>query len=311
MKSNRVVWDSLLTALAPAIWGSTYLVTTELLPADSPMLASVIRALPAGILLMIIGGKLPQGVWWLRALVLGCLNIGAFFYFLFVAAYHLPGGVAAMVMSSQPVMVLLLGVVILKQKVLKAQVLACVVGAAGVGLLVLQPSASLDMVGVLAGLAGALSMATGIVLTKLWGRPDGVSVLNFTGWQLAIGGLVLVPIALMTEQMPEQITAQNWLGFAYLSIVGALFAYIIWFRGLERLPAITVSFISFASPLAATVLGFVVLGQGLDLMQTLGALAIVASIILVQPRQPKPQPEVKSHKEKVAVKDPLPELAKT
>ena len=68
------------------------------------------RALPAGLILVALGRVSPHGIWWWRAIVLGVLNIGAFFYFLFVAAYHLPGGVAALVMSVQPMIVLVLGV---------------------------------------------------------------------------------------------------------------------------------------------------------------------------------------------------------
>jgi hypothetical protein len=79
-----------VTALAPAIWGTTYLVTSELLPPDRPLLAAVVRALPAGILLTALTRQFPRGDWWWRALVLGTLNIGAFFALLFVAAYRLP-----------------------------------------------------------------------------------------------------------------------------------------------------------------------------------------------------------------------------
>jgi len=284
MKSNSVVIDSLVTALAPAIWGSTYLVTTELLPPDMPLLASAIRALPAGLVLLIVGGKLPVGVWWWRALVLGVLNIGAFFYFLFVAAYHLPGGVAALVMSSQPMIVLILGAILLGAKIQRIQIFACFIGAIGMALLVLQSSIRLDTIGILAGLAGATSMATGIVMMKRWGRPEGVSLLNFTGWQLAVGGIVLAPVALMTEGLPTTITGANLLGFGYLSVIGALIAYVVWFRGVERLPAVTVSFLSLASPLSATILGFVVLGQSLSMAQVLGAVAIITAIVLAQPR---------------------------
>src|SRR5437763_8832784 len=106
MKGRSIAFDSVLTALAPAIWGSTYLVTTELLPPGRPLLASTVRALPAGLALMAMGRVLPRGAWWWRAFVLGTLNIGAFFYLLFVAAYHLPGGVAALVISVQPMLVL-------------------------------------------------------------------------------------------------------------------------------------------------------------------------------------------------------------
>lgn len=52
----------LLTALAPIVWGSTYIVTTEMLPANAPMTLAALRALPAGILLLIIMRQLPQGI---------------------------------------------------------------------------------------------------------------------------------------------------------------------------------------------------------------------------------------------------------
>lgn len=291
MKTDRTVRDSILTMLAPAVWGSTYLITTELLPPDRPLLASVVRALPAGLVLVAIGRALPIGIWWWRAIVLGVLNIGAFFYFLFVAAYHLPGGVAALVGSIQPVMVLLLGVPLLATRIRLIQVLSCVLGATGVGLLVLQPQAALDLVGVLAGLAGAGCMATGIVLTKRWGRPAGVGVLTFTGWQLTVGGAVLLPFMFASEGLPAGVTAQNIAGFVYLSVVGALLAYAVWFRGLERLPALTVSFLSFASPLAATMLGYLVLGQSLSAGQLVGALIVVTAVVLAQPRRAAPVPE--------------------
>src|SRR5690606_35332559 len=85
----------LSTAFAPMVWGTTYVVTTVLLPADHALWSGVLRALPAGLLLCALGRTLPRGHWCWRALVLGTLNIGAFFPLLFVAAYLLPGGIAA------------------------------------------------------------------------------------------------------------------------------------------------------------------------------------------------------------------------
>lgn len=283
MKAGSTVRDSLLTVLAPAVWGSTYLVTTELLPPDRPLLASVIRALPAGLILVALGRTLPRGVWWARAAILGVLNIGAFFYFLFVAAYHLPGGVAALVMSVQPTIVLLLGAGLLGAAIKPIHIFSCALGALGVGLLVLQPNAGLDLVGVLAGLAGAASMATGVVLTKRWGRPEGVGVLTFTGWQLTVGGAVLLPFMLAGEGLPETLTGKNISGFLYLSVIGALLAYAVWFRGIEKLPALAVSFLSFASPLAATVLGYAVLHQALSPLQIIGAVVVIAAVVIAQP----------------------------
>ena len=66
--------DLLLTAVAPAICGSTYVVTTLMLPQGYPLTVAMLRALPAGILLLLAVRQLPQGIWWLRAFVLGALN---------------------------------------------------------------------------------------------------------------------------------------------------------------------------------------------------------------------------------------------
>ena len=98
--SSSVWLDALATAFGPVIWGSTYIVTTELLPPDRPFTAALLRTLPAGLLLVLWCRRWPAwGDWvgWRRLLVLAALNIGVFQALLFVAAYRLPGGVAAVV----------------------------------------------------------------------------------------------------------------------------------------------------------------------------------------------------------------------
>ncbi len=283
MKSQTaLVSSSLITLIAPMIWGTTYLVTTEFLPPDTPLLAATLRALPAGLILLLISRKLPSGIWWWRVFILGSLNIGFFFYFLFLSAYHLPGGVAALIMSIQPIIVLFLGVIILREKISKLHLLASIGGITGVALLVISSKASVNNTGVIAGVLGALSMAIGILLTKHWGRPTDISIYTFTGWQLAIGGLILLPITLASETIPAELTSNNLLGFTYLCLIGALVAYIIWFRGLDKLPAITVSFLSLASPLTAAILGFIFLAESFSGFQLLGAFIIITSIILAQ-----------------------------
>ncbi|MGP3754060.1 EamA family transporter [Streptomyces sp. IBSNAI001] len=287
MRADRIAADSAITALAPLVWGSTYLVTTEFLPPDRPLLAATVRALPAGLILLAIGRTLPRGRWWWRAAALGTLNIGAFLYLLFVAAYHLPGGVAALVMAVQPTIVLALSALLLKERITATHAAACALGMAGVGLLALTPHAGLDAVGVGAGLLGAVSMASGIVLTKRWGRPPGVGVLTFTGWQLSFGGILLLPVTLIGEGLPDAVDGRNVAGFAYLGFVGALLAYAVWFRGVERLPALTVSVLGFASPLAAMALGYLVLDEALSPVQLAGAVTVVVAVFLARPRTAK------------------------
>ena len=116
----------LLTALAPISWGTTYAVATEFLPPNHPLLVASMRSLPIGLLLTIGLRKLPKGDWWWKILILGSLNIGVFQALLFVAAYRLPGGVAATAGAIQPLLVGLLAWQILRVKPSKTSIIAAI-----------------------------------------------------------------------------------------------------------------------------------------------------------------------------------------
>lgn len=120
-----------LTALAPVSWGTTYAVTTEFLPADRPLFTGLMRALPAGLLLLCLARVLPRGAWWWKAAVLGALNIGAFFPLLFLSAYRLPGGMAAVVGSVGPLFVVGLSALLLGRRPTARTLLTGVAAALG------------------------------------------------------------------------------------------------------------------------------------------------------------------------------------
>lgn len=275
--------DLVLTALAPAIWGSTYLVTTELLPPGRPLTVALLRALPAGVLLLAVVRQWPHGIWWVRSLLLGALNFSFFWWMLFVAAYRLPGGVAATVGAVQPLLVIGLARLLLGTPVRLLSVVAAVAGLAGVALLILTDRAALDPVGVAAGLAGAASMAAGTVLSRRWQPP--ASPLAFAAWQLTAGGLLLLPAALWLEPPPASLSLGNVAGFAYLGLVGAALTYVLWFRGIARLEPAAVSSLGFLSPATAVVLGWLVLGQRLSPAQGVGMVLVLGSVWLAQRAQ--------------------------
>lgn len=268
------------------LWGTTYLTTTMFLPDDRPLLAGAMRALPVGVLLLLIGRQLPRGEWWWKSWVLGVLNIGAFFMLLFVAAYRLPGGVAAIVGGIQPIIVALLASKFLGERLTLRVIIAGAAGIAGVALITLQAQARLDAIGVIAALGGAVSMAVGMVLTKRWGQP--AAPLVTTAWQLIAGGLVLLVVMLVVEGLPsEPLTLANWGGYVYLSFVGTAFAYVVWFRGLSRLPASSTAFLGLLSPIVAMLLGMLIAGETLAVAQVVGVVAVLGSITLVIRRSPK------------------------
>ncbi len=270
---------TLLTACAPAAWGTTYIVTTELLPAGHPLFAAFVRALPAGILALAFARALPRGWWWAKAAVLGILNIGIFFPLLFLTAERLPGGVAATLGATLPLLVAFLSAAILAERLSLQRLAWGVLGIVGVGLVVLGPAASLDGVGLAAGLAGTCSMALGVVLAKRWGSPPGVGPVAYAGWQLTAGGLVLAGPALLLKGVPVGVDAAAIGGYVWLAGLGGLAAYALWFHGLRSLSPSAASLLGLLSPMVAAILGAVVLDQGLQIIQLVGfALALAAMV---------------------------------
>ncbi|GAA3050490.1 EamA family transporter [Streptomyces olivoverticillatus] len=285
MLSNRF-GIVLATALAPAIWGTTYLVTTELLPPGRPLLAAVVRALPAGLVLVAITRRLPRGVWWWRALVLGALNIGAFFALLFVAAYRLPGGVAATIGAVQPLLAAGLSAGLLGERLSLRTVIAggggrgrgqparpagrCAAGRArgrcGRG----RRGGHGDRRGAQQAVGGARAAAGG---DRLATRRRGSAV---AAGRPARGGAA----------PPASLTGENLAGYGYLAIIGSAFAYALWFRGIRALSATDVTFLGLLSPLVATTAGWLVLGQELTLAQAAGGLVVLAALIVAQTRRP-------------------------
>lgn len=279
--TSRVYWrDVLLTALAPVIWGSTYIVASQLLPPDRPFTAALIRVLPAGLLLLLLTRRWPARRDGWRLLVLSALNIGVFQALLFVAAYRLPGGLAAVLGSVQPLVVMALGWAVDRRAPAPLTLAAAAAGIVGMAVLLLSPQTVFEPVGIAAALLGAVCMATGMWLTRRW-RLD-LPVLALTGWQLAIGGLMLAPVAWLADAPLPPLSATQVLAYAYLCLAGAVLAYAIFFRGVARLPVVAVASLGLLSPLTAVVLGWLLLFQAMTGMALAGLALVLLSVLAVQ-----------------------------
>jgi probable blue pigment (indigoidine) exporter len=270
-----------ITLVAPVAWGSTYVVTENLLPPDRPLFAAVVRALPVGLAIVVARRRLPRGSWWWRSLVLGTCNMGLFFALLFTAAYRLPGGIASTVTAMSPLAVMLLAAAMIRERPSVAGLAGGVVGVAGVGLLVLRSDAAIDPVGLLAAIGAVLVSGLGFVLLKRWERP--VDLITLTGWQLTAAGLVLLPVALVVEGAPPHVSGTNVAGFVWLGVVGTGLAYVCWFHGLTHMTAGAAALLGLVNPVVGTTLGVVVMREGFGPAQLLGVLLVLGGVLAGQP----------------------------
>jgi probable blue pigment (indigoidine) exporter len=269
-------------ALTPIIFGTTYVLTTEFLPPGRPLLAALMRSLPTG-LVLIIGSPIPSRRWMARFFVLSVLYASGLFPLLFIAAYRLPGGVAAVINSLSPLIVVVISMPLLGTRIRAIQIVAGIMGAVGVALLVLRSDARLDVVGLIAMAGAAIMFSAATVLTKRWGRPEGMTSVGLTGWTFLLAGLTLLPATLLIEGLPDHLTARNIGGLIYLVLISGILAYALWFWGLQRLSASAVTFLTLLNPVTAALLGWVLLDQRLNHWQVLGALLILISVVLGQP----------------------------
>ncbi|MEV0349419.1 DMT family transporter [Nonomuraea sp. NPDC050680] len=270
-----------VTALAPIAWGSTYLVTHQFLPPDHPLYGAVIRALPAGLLLLLLARKLPRGAWWWRSLVLGTLNMGAFFALVYLAAQKLPTSMASTIMATSPVVMMLFAWAALAERPRVAHVTGAGIGIAGVCLLLLDGTASVEASGVLASVLAMVMSSAGYVLAKRWSAQ--VDVFSLTSWQLIAGGIAVLPVAVAVEGAPPSLDGPALLGFGYVTVVATALAFAAWFAGLRHLSAATVGLIGLLNPVTGVLLGTALAGETLTAQQVCGLVLVLSGILLGQP----------------------------
>jgi probable blue pigment (indigoidine) exporter len=270
-----------LTAFAPAAWGTTYLVTERLLPPDRPLLSATLRALPTGLVLLAVTRRLPSGDWWWRAALLGLCNIGLFLPLLFLSAYRLPGGLASTLQATSPLAVMALAALLIGERASTARLVAAAVGIGGVALLVLRSPGRLDSLGLVAAFASVVVSALGFVLIKKWTPP--VDMLTLVSWQLVVGGVVLLPVALLVEGPVPHLDTPALAGYLWLMVAGTGLAYWCWFTGLRAMPAGAVSLVGLVNPVVGTLLGVTVAGEAFGWIQAAGMLLVLGGVVAGQP----------------------------
>lgn len=281
MKENQR-W-MLIACYAPIVWGAAYYVTKTFLPADSPIWGAAFRALPAGILLLLVSRKLPQGSWWWRSLVLGSLNMGYFFLAVYIAAVLLPSSTAATVMALGPMVMMLFGWILLRDKPKTLAIIGAGLGFAGVALMVSGSQLEINPLGLLVSASAMFSTSFGSVLTKKWsaqyGRPP---LMASTSWQLIAGGVALVVVALIVEGKPPQVGLSELGGYVYLSFFATAIAYLAWFGSLRRLSSGTVGLIGLLNPITGVLVGAMLAGEKITLIQAAGIVLVLTGVLLGQ-----------------------------
>lgn len=278
-KVTSILRPKAVAAIATILWGFTYIITTTMLP-QNPMFIAAVRALGAGLILLLLVREALPRQWWGRIIVLGTLNSGLFFGLLFIAAIRLPGGVAATFQALGPLFMVLLAWPMLGAIPSRSKVFAVALGAVGVALIVLKGNAAIDMIGVAAALGSALSVAIGGILVHKWGRSK--SLLAFTGWQMIIAGVELSIVTALLGDVPANLTGTNILGLTIMAVLITAVAFVLWFKAIEGAGPAAIAPLFLLTPLTAFALDAIFRGTIPSAIQAAGVVIVIASLLYTQ-----------------------------
>jgi len=272
------------------IWGTTYLVLRIAVLHFPPFLFVTIRQLLAGSLLvgfMLLSGKAewPDRAHLVRQAVAGFFMITLGNGLVAWAEVVIPSGVAAILCSLMPMVVILINLGTNKdERPTVAIVAGVLMGLAGITLIFgehLVDFAKIEyQLGILVIFIAVLSWAGASVWLKRRGN-DGNAFLN-AGLQMFFGGIWLIPGALIFDDFSRiHWSSEAFYSMIYLVLVGSVVAYACYSYVLRKLPMTIVSLYAYVNPIVAVILGWIVLGEKLNLKIGIAILITVAGIYIV------------------------------
>jgi drug/metabolite transporter (DMT)-like permease len=290
--SSWRLWSAL--ACVYVIWGSTYLAIRVMVEDVPPMLGAGVRFVVAGgamlAVLAVRGHRVRVSRRGLAAAALiGVLLPAGGNGVVTIAEQHVPSGLAALLIASVPLWIVLLRSTVGRERVARGTLGGLALGFAGLAVLLLPGSRPADatLVGVVLVLLAACSWATGSFLSPRLPMPsDG---LVSTAWQMLFGGIALLIGAFAAGEQSDlhlgSTSAQSLFAFAYLVVAGSWVAYTAYVWLLQNAPVSQVATYAYVNPLVAVVLGWAILGEQLSLGIAAGATLVVASVAAIVTRE--------------------------
>jgi drug/metabolite transporter (DMT)-like permease len=290
-KSKRA--DSIKLGLAFAaiylVWGSTYLAIRYAVETIPPLITAGIRHTVAGSVLLawaLARGYRPKREHWVAGAIVGALFFLIGHGTLHWAEQHVASGLAALLIATEPMFILVLAGASGQQKISRISGLGLGLGVVGVATLAGSELSTKDtsLVGLLAVLLGSLAWASGVVLSPKLKLPT--DALARTAVPLVSGAVMLLLAAFVTGEFHQArwagVSLKSILGLGYLIIFGSIVAFTAYTWLLQRCPPTLVATHTYANPVVAVLLGWLLAGEPFTMRVLLASVAILGAIVLIR-----------------------------
>jgi len=285
--------ESIKLALAFAaiylVWGSTYLAIRYAVETIPPLVTAGIRHTTAGVVLLAwacLRGYRPRREHWIAGAVVGALFFLVGHGTLHWAEQHVASGLAALLIATEPMFILVLAWASGQQRISRMSALGLAVGIVGVTILTGVELSSKDatLLGILAVLLGSLSWAAGVVVSPKLKLP--ADALARTAMPTLCGAVMLLVAATVTGEFHSlqwsAVSLKSIFGLGYLIAFGSIVTFTSYTWLLQRCPPTIVATHTYANPVVAVLLGWLLAGEPLTARVGLASIAILGAIMLIR-----------------------------
>ena len=288
--SPIAIWSAMIAVYI--VWGSTYLAIRFAVQTMPPFLMAATRFLVAGGLLFIVrrmsGDPIPRKFEARSAAIVGLFLLlggnGAVVW----AEQTVPSGLAALMVSSSPLWMLLLEAVLPEGNRPSLRALAGILLGFGGVVLLLWPDKSGGLLAVDPWGAGALIFAAlawsfGSIISRYLRLPP--SPMMGTAVEMLAGGAALLLLGAVTGEFGRvqfaSISTASLLGLGYLIVFGALVGFTAYTWLLRVAPTSLVSTYAYVNPLVALVVGTAIGKEAFSARTLVAAAIIIGSVALI------------------------------
>ena len=271
------------------VWGSTYLAIRYAVETIPPLLTAGIRHTIAGGILLVwacLRGYRPRREHWIAGAIVGALFFLIGHGTLHWAEQHVASGLAALLIATEPMFILVLAWASGQQKISRLSALGLACGVVGVAVLtgVELNGKAASLLGMVAVLIGSLSWAAGVVISAKVKLPT--DALARTAVPLVCGAAMLLMAAGATGEFHQlhwwAVSRRSILGLAYLIVFGSIVAFTAYTWLLQRCPPALVATHTYANPVVAVLLGWLLASEPLTPRVVLASAAILGAILLIR-----------------------------
>ena len=271
------------------VWGTTYLAIRYAIETIPPLVAVGLRHTTAGLILLAIAwsrGFRPRREHWIAGTVLGALFFLVGHGTLHWAEQYVSSGLAALLVATEPLWILVLGAAMGQQRMNWKNGLGLLLGMAGVGILTAREFATRSSltIGVIAVLVGAASWAVGVCVSPKLRLPR--DPVGRTAVPLLCGAAMLLVSARVSGEFSAvhwgAVSVKSWLGLAYLITFGSVIAFTAYTWLLQHCSPTLVATHTFVNPLVAVVVGWLWGAEGISMRMIVATAVILGAIVLIQ-----------------------------